>query len=138
MVPMSFTRRRIGQLCAACAVALAASILHAQAPAAGQPFPDVLNVQVRAASEGVFNFDVTVSSPYDTPRRYADGFRVTTPSGEVLGERKLWHDHQGEQPFTRDLYGVKIRPGIPTVLVQARDQLNGYGGAVVRVALPGR
>jgi hypothetical protein len=139
MVPMlSFSPHRPWLLGAACAVALAIPIARAQTPAAEQQFPDVLGVQVRAAAPGVFNFDVKVSSPYDTPRRYADGFRVTTPSGEVLGERKLWHDHQSEQPFTRDLYAVKIRSGIPAVLVQARDKENGYGGAVVRVKLPGR
>jgi hypothetical protein len=86
----------------------------------------------------MFNFDVTISSPYDTPSRYADGFRVTTKEGEVLGERKLWHDHQSEQPFTRDLYSVKIPSKVKTVLVQARDQKYGYGGQVVEVGLPGR
>lgn len=98
----------------------------------------MVGVQVRAAAPDVFNFDVTVSSPYDTPQRYADGFRVSTTAGEVLGERKLWHDHRGEQPFTRDLYAVRIAPGVQVVLVQARDQAHGYGGAVVRVVLPGR
>ena len=138
MVPMSPSNRRLWLLGAACAAALAIPIVHAQMPSAAPRFPDVLAVQVRAASAGVFNFDVKVSSPYDTPRRYADGFRVTTPEGEVLGERKLWHDHQGEQPFTRDLYGVKIPSGVSAVLVQARDQVHGYGGAMVRVGLPGR
>lgn len=108
------------------------------AAAGGQKFPDVLGVKVRPASHGVFDFDVTVSSPYDTARRYADAFRVTGKSGVVYGERKLLHDHAGEQPFTRDLYGVRIPAGVKTVVVQARDQLHGYGGAVVEVALPGR
>ena len=101
-------------------------------------FPDVLSVQVRPAGAGVFDFDVTVSSPYDTPRRYADGFRVTAPDGQVLGERTLWHDHQHEQPFTRDLHGVAITPNIQTVKVQARDQVSGYGGRSVTLRLPGR
>jgi hypothetical protein len=138
MVPMSPSNRRLWLLGAACTVALTGPLAHTQTPPAEQRFPDVLAVQVRAASAGVFNFDVKVSSPYDTPQRYADGFRVTTPQGEVLGERTLWHDHQGEQPFTRDLHGVKIRTGVSTVLVQARDQVHGYGGAVVQVTLPGR
>jgi hypothetical protein len=63
---------------------------------------------------------------------------VTTGTGDVLGERKLFHDHQGEQPFTRDLYGVKVPPGVSTVTVQARDQRSGYGGKSVLVQLPGR
>jgi len=48
------------------------------------------------------------------------------------------HDHQDEQPFTRDLYAVKIPQAVKTVLVQARDQKFGYGGKVVEVKLPGR
>jgi hypothetical protein len=48
------------------------------------------------------------------------------------------HDHQDEQPFTRDLYSVKIPEGIKKVVVQARDQKYGYGGKTVEVMLPGR
>ncbi len=103
-----------------------------------QRFPDVVTVKVRSSGPDVFDFDATVSSPYDTPARYADGFRVTSLSGEVFGERKLLHDHQDEQPFTRDLYGVKIPRSVKQVLVQGRDQQFGYGGKSVQVQLPGR
>ncbi len=51
---------------------------------------------------------MTVSSPYDTPQRYCDAFKVMDAKGKLLGERVLWHDHQTEQPFTRDLHGVVI------------------------------
>jgi len=101
-------------------------------------FPDVVAAKAHARGGDVFDFDVTVSSPYDTPRRYADGFRVSGRDGTVFGERKLWHDHAGEQPFTRDLYGVRIPHGIGVVVIQARDQRHGYGGRTVEVALPGR
>ena len=117
--------------------ALASSMAVVQA-SPNQRFPDVVDVKVRAASRNTFHFDVTVSSPYDTPARYADGFRVSTLSGQVLGERKLLHDHQTEQPFTRDLYDLKIPASISVVSVQARDQKNGYGGKSVQVPLPGR
>jgi hypothetical protein len=98
----------------------------------------VLAVKVRATGAETFDFDVTVSSPYDTPQRYADAFRVRGDDGTVYGERKLLHDHAGEQPFTRDLYGVKIPRAVRTVVVQARDQRFGYGGKTIKVALPGR
>lgn len=81
---------------------------------------------------------MTVSSPYDSPRRYADAFRVAGKDGRVYGERKLLHDHAGEQPFTRDLYGVIIPPDVRIVVIQARDQKNGYGGKSVEATLPGR
>ena len=120
-------------------LALAAINAPSRAADAGaQKFPDVVAADVRSGAAGSFDFDVTVSSPYDTPRRYADGFRVTTREGKVLGERKLWHDHAGEQPFTRDLHGVKIPPGIRAVTLHARDQQHGYGGRSLDIALPGR
>ena len=111
----------------------------AQSPnAIVQKFPDVLGVKVRAQASGKFDFDVTVSSPYDSPNRYADGFRVVGGEGRIYGERKLWHDHAGEQPFTRDLYGVTIPLGVRVVVLQARDQRYGYGGGTVEAVLPGR
>ena len=58
--------------------------------------------------------------------------------GKVYGERKLLHDHAGEQPFTRDLHGVAIPAGVRRVTVEARDQKYGYGGRKLEVALPGR
>ena len=103
---------------------------------AEQRFPDVVDVKVTARGDRVYDFDVTVSSPYDTPTRYADAFRVATESGQVLGERKLLHDHQGEQPFTRDLYGVRVPPSITTVVLQAKDRKYGYGGKSIRASLP--
>ena len=103
-----------------------------------QKYPDVVAAKAQARGADTFDFDVTVSSPYDTPRRYADAFRVLGKEGTVLGERILLHGHAGEQPFTRDLYGVRIPRGIRTVTVQARDQQYGYGGKTVEVVLPGR
>lgn len=123
------------------ALALAAASLIPAAAVMGadeQRFPDIVGVTARAAGKNVFDFDVTVSSPYDTARRYADAFRVTGKDGTVYGERVLLHDHAGEQPFTRDLYGVKIPEGVRSVVVQGRDRHYGYGGRTMEAALPGR
>jgi hypothetical protein len=118
---------------------LFAGIVSAHPPRLGeQKYPDVMAVNVRDRGENHFDFDVTISSEYDTPQRYADAFRVMSSDGEVFGVRTLWHDHEGEQPFTRDLYGVNIMQGIKHVIVQARDQKYGYGGKTMTVALPGR
>ena len=103
-----------------------------------QKYPNVLSAKVKHDGGDIFNFDVTVSSPYDTPQRYADAFRVMDKNGQVFGERKLVHDHEDEQPFTRDLYGVTIPKAVREVIVQARDQKYGYGGERVEVKLPGR
>lgn len=126
------------------ALALAAGLmgnLGAVAQAGGaaeQKFPDVIDVRVQARGDQRFDFDATLSSPYDTPQRYADAFRVMGPDGTQFGERILFHDHASEQPFTRDLYGVKIPSGVRTVTVQARDRKYGYGGKARQVTLPGR
>lgn len=106
--------------------------------AASQRHPDVVAVKAQSRAADTFDFDVTVSSPYDTPQRYADAFRVVGKDGTVYGERRLLHDHAGEQPFTRDLHGVRIPRGVRAVTVQARDQKYGYGGKTAEVALPGR
>lgn len=105
---------------------------------AEQKFPDVVSAKVTPRGGDVFDFDVTLSSPYDTPQRYADAFRVIAGDGTVFGERILWHDHADEQPFTRDLHGVRIPSGQKSVVVQGRDKANGYGGKTIEVVLPGR
>lgn len=98
-------------------------------------FPDVVDVTVERDGD-TFRFDVTISSPYDTPERYADAWRVVGPDGTVLGVRELLHDHQDEQPFTRSLSGVEIPAGVDTVTIEGRDQVNGWGGATLEVELP--
>ena len=103
-----------------------------------QKYPDVVNVAARAHGENSFDFDVTISSPYDTAERYADAFRVMGTDGKSYGERILFHDHADEQPFTRDLYNVAIPRGVQKVIVQARDKKYGYGGKTREVVLPGR
>jgi hypothetical protein len=103
-----------------------------------QTHPDVLGATVNVRGDDVFDFDVTVSSPYDTPQRYADAFRVMAPDGTVYGVRALRHDHAGEQPFTRDLVGVRIPPGVKRVTLQGRDRVHGWGGGTFDLSLPGR
>lgn len=42
------------------------------------------------------------------------------------------------QPFTGDLFAVKVPRAVKVVVVQARDQRHGDGGKPVEIALPGR
>ncbi len=115
-------------------------------PAAGEPkaskgarFPAVVNVKATAAQSsqaGAYDFAVTISSPYDSPERYADGWRVQTKAGKVLGEMKVGHDHATEQPFTRDQSDVAIPQGVDSVVVEGHDLKNGYGGKTATVTLP--
>lgn len=97
---------------------------------------DVIDVKVRRVSAGVYNFDVTVKSNDTGWSHYADAFEVLGPDGRVLGQRILFHPHETEQPFTRDLYGVKIPAGVTEVTVRARHKPRGYDGLTRKVVLP--
>ena len=101
-----------------------------------QRFPDVVSVEVSETADNVYRFDVTVSSPYDTPERYADAWRVKGDDGTVYGVRELLHDHAAEQPFTRSLRDVHIPEGTDRVVVEARDLEHGWGGETMTVELP--
>jgi hypothetical protein len=104
-------------------------------PSAEQRYPDIVDVDVERDGD-TFNFSVTVSSPYDTPERYADGWRVIGPDGTAYGEHTLAHHHADEQPFTRTQRGVEIPEEVDQVIVEGRDSENGYGGGTVTVPLP--
>lgn len=101
-------------------------------------FPDVVDVAVEPVGDG-FRVSTTLCSAYDTPERYADAWRVMTPDGQVLGVRELLHDHAGEQPFTRTLSEpIEVPEDVDTLVVEGRDQLNGWGGRTHDAPLPGR
>ncbi len=101
----------------------------------GELFPDVLAAVATQADDGSWSFDVTLSSPYDTPQRYADAWRVLDPEGNELGVRVLVHDHASEQPFTRSLSRVDIPDSVTMVTIEGRDIQSGWGGATVEVSL---
>ncbi|MEO8144490.1 MAG: hypothetical protein ABI654_09770 [Betaproteobacteria bacterium] len=98
---------------------------------------DVVDVKVRRSAPGIYDFDITVRSVDKGWDYYADAFEVLAPDGKVLGQRILLHPHETEQPFTRDLYGVRVPAGVAEVVVRARHKPKGYGGKSVRVRLPG-
>lgn len=106
------------------------------AAAEDQEHPDVLDAELTGQRDGQFMIAVTISSPYDSPERYADGWRVMTPDGEVLAEHELAHDHANEQPFTRTRGPFEIPEDVTEVVVEGHDQQNGYGGETVTVEVP--
>ncbi len=110
------------------------AMLLAQAAFAGEA--DVVDVKVRRSSSGTYDFDVTVKSVDKGWDYYADAFEVLGPDGKVLGRRILYHPHETEQPFTRDLYGVRIPAGVTQVTVRARHKPKGYDGETKQVTLP--
>ncbi|MGI9601177.1 MAG: hypothetical protein ACR2QE_04795 [Acidimicrobiales bacterium] len=103
--------------------------------AADDLYPEVVAATATLADDGTWTVSATVSSPYDTPERYADAWRVLTVDGTELAVRELTHDHAGEQPFTRSLGGVVIPADVEQVIIEGRDQLNGWGGPTAPIDL---
>jgi len=101
----------------------------------GQMFPDVIDATAERVGD-TWTVSATLSSPYDTPERYADAWRVVGPDGTVYGERILTHDHAGEQPFTRSESGISIPDDVVDVVIEGRDLEFGYGGATFTLTLP--
>jgi hypothetical protein len=119
------------------ALALVALIVAALLPSqalAGKA--DVIGVKIAKERSGTYKFTVTIRSDDTGWKKYADRWEVLAPNGRVLGVRELLHPHEDEQPFTRDLSGVRIPNDITEVRVRARDKIEGWGGKVVTVAIP--
>ncbi len=98
---------------------------------------DVVNVEVAATGKN-FDFAVAVKHADEGWDHYADRWQVVGEDGTVYGTRTLHHPHVEEQPFTRHLQGVEIPDGISAVVLRAGDSVHGFGGAEIRVELPGR
>jgi hypothetical protein len=88
-------RRRFHRVVLACAIPVCVGAPAAAADHAAQNCPDVVAAEVRRSGEDVFDFGVTVSSPYNSARQHADAFCVSGPDGAVYGARRLLHDHAG-------------------------------------------
>lgn len=120
------------------AVLLLPAVIVSGAVACGgsdERFPDVVDATAEFDGE-TWTISATLSSPYDSPERYADAWRVVGPEGTVYGERILTHDHANEQPFTRSQSGIEIPDDVGEVTIEGRDQVSGYGGETFTLTLP--
>jgi hypothetical protein len=115
-----------------CALVAIATLI-AGAALAGEA--DVVAVKPTREPNGTWRFDVTVKSNDRGWDYYADAFEVLTPEGVLLGRRILFHPHETEQPFTRELTGVKIPSEVKRVVVRARHKPRGYDGATLAIEL---
>lgn len=78
-------------------------------------------------SVNTWTFSVTLSHGDTGWDDYADGWRVILEDGTILGMRELLHPHVEEQPFTRNLSGLKIPDNVHTVFIEARTNVGGWG-----------
>jgi hypothetical protein len=101
-----------------------------------QRYPDVIDAEATRSDDGTWTISATLSSPYDTPERYADAWRVLGSDGTEYGLRILLHDHANEQPFTRSQSGIAIPDSVDIVTVEGRDLVHGWGGTTFDLTLP--
>lgn len=111
-----------------------ASLLIA-APVIAQADPPVIEGATARQSGADWTISVTLSHVDTGWDHYADGWRVLDKNGTVLGLRVLAHPHVNEQPFTRSLSNVKIPDKTTSVLIEARDNLTGWGKAQYQLSL---
>lgn len=102
-------------------------------PAAAEP--PVVEAAKITGSGGVFTVSATLSHPDTGWDHYADGWRVESPDGAVLGTRELLHPHETEQPFTRSLSGVAIPAQLTEVVLRARCNVTGWSAETLTVSV---
>lgn len=95
----------------------------------------VEHVQFTMTGANVWQVSATLRHSDTGWKHYADAWRVVAAQGKVFGARTLFHPHENEQPFTRNLGGVKIPAGKTIVFVEAHDKVHGWSDDRVRVAL---
>lgn len=118
------------------AFALLACLAVGFGPRAAADDAKVLDVKTAAEPGGTYRFAVTVAHADRGWKHYADKFEVLTTDGRVVGTRTLLHPHDDEQPFTRDLSGVKVPAGVTEVVVRAWDSVHKAGRKTMTVKLP--
>ncbi len=107
------------------AILLAAALLLSGPAAAGEADVATATAEKRGDS---WTFAVAVRHADSGWEHYADRWDVLAPDGAVLASRTLFHPHVGEQPFTRELSGVRIPAGVTRVTIRAHDNVHRLGG----------
>lgn len=89
---------------------------------------NVVDVAVESVGDGQYHND-------DGEDGHANWWQVETLDGEQLGRRELLHAHS-TAPFTRsETIEVPVETGC--VVVRGHDQIHGYGGQAMVVAIDG-
>jgi hypothetical protein len=96
---------------------------------------EIVHASFRHGGGGSWSVDVTLRHADTGWDHYADAWRIVAADGSVLGTRTLYHPHENEQPFTRNLGGVKIPEGASMVYVEAHDKVHGWSPQRLQVDL---
>jgi hypothetical protein len=95
----------------------------------------VISAEADKISPETYRISATLLHDDTGWNHYADKWEIIGPSGVILATRTLLHPHVDEQPFTRDLSGVKIPENIKKVTIRGHDSVHGYGEQTISVDL---
>ncbi len=95
----------------------------------------ILAVDLYKSTDSSWLVKVTLEHSDTGWDHYADNWQVVDAEGNVLGNRVLQHPHVQEQPFTRDLAGVKVPDGVTTLYIKAHDKVHGWTTNKLKVDL---
>ncbi len=96
--------------------------------------PEVVGVDWQKEEDGTYTFRVSLRHDDSGWDHYADRWLIESLTGQELARRVLRHPHVDEQPFTRELEGVRLPTGTHTVIVRGHCSQHGYG-RMYRVSL---
>jgi len=102
---------------------LAITLLSQTTAHAGQALIEA--VEYECNHQRICKFSVTLSHADEGWEHFANGWKILTPAGEVIGFRALTHPHVNEQPFTRSIRNIKIPTTTDTVIFLANDSVHG-------------
>lgn len=95
---------------------------------------EIVNVMLEPSAHR-WTFHVTLKHGDTGWDHYADDWRIVDAKGTELGNRKLWHPHTDEQPFTRTLANVLIPNGTHVIYIEAHDKVHGWSKQRVQIDL---
>jgi hypothetical protein len=86
-------------------------------------------------ADGTYRFEVTISSPYDSPERYADEGGFSPPMAPNSGYATCFTTTLTSSRSPELSQELRLDE-IEVVTIEGRDLVNGWGGATVEVNLP--
>jgi hypothetical protein len=96
---------------------------------------NVIAVEFTRDPLGTYTFSVTLRHNDTGWDHYADFWIIKTLDGEEIARRVLTHPHENEQPFTRSLSGIDVPEEVSQVIIEAHDNVHGFGGNTMVVDL---
>ncbi len=96
---------------------------------------EVVDVKIHQQNDKTWTFAVTLKHDDKGWDHYANEWQVIGADNKIFGTRTLYHPHVNEQPFTRNLSGVKIPTDIKTIRVIAKDTVHGLSHKAAEINL---